>query len=126
MITVLDKKHWHFGGGNLPGQGCTGQVTKCADADGIVFYVRENLNAISSFQISSGERWGDKCGKRPRRERQSLELFAPDDQWDRLAMLVNQLDPLHRPVLKNREFSDLFVNDIFSNNPSSRRWNRWW
>ena len=81
-MKVLDKTNWTIavgGGGYCPAPGLEGQVTKC-EHEGVVFYMRENITAVSSFNMSSGERWGIKIGKSPSPSRQSLELAAPPDK----------------------------------------------
>jgi hypothetical protein len=109
-IKVLGVSCWEFGQSNLKGSsGLTGQVTRC-EYQGIVFYVRENVNATPAFNISSGERWGDKVGRKPSRFRQSLELLAPELHWEEIAQLVRQADTLGRPVLRNKLFNRAFID----------------
>lgn len=105
MITVIETSRWIFGQGNIRGaDGLIGQVTRC-ELDGVEFYVRENVTAISSFQISSAERMGDKVGRKPSSRRQSLELLAPADKWEEISQAVKQTDTLKRPVLHNAGFT---------------------
>lgn len=114
LINVLQVGSWVFGQSNLAGStGLIGQVTRC-ELDGVEFYVRENVTAIPSFQISSAERMGDKVGRKPSRRRQALELLAPADRWDEIAAEVKRADRLGRPVLLNRSFTWSWASSIFT------------
>lgn len=104
-IEILDTAVWIFGQSNMSSGGLVGQVTKCK-CNETIFYVRENVRAVPSFQVSSGERWGDKNGTgKPRRSRWNLDLLAPDLYWDEFAKLVHENDGLKRPVMKARDFT---------------------
>lgn len=94
-----------FGQSNMGGtSGLIGKVTKCM-IKGVVVYTREMANGIDSFQISSGERWGDKVGHTPSKARQALELCAPAEVWDEIAEVVKAADQVKRPVRKNKLFT---------------------
>ena len=69
------------------------------------FYTRENINGINSFCINSGERWGDKTGKKPRNIRQTLELCCNPSFYSMIAPLIREDDPFHRPVWKNKNLT---------------------
>lgn len=103
-IEVLRTGIWTTGRNNQSMDSLGLQITLC-QYDNIVFCVRENINGIPSFNISAGERWGDKTSKRPRPARQSLELLAPADVWEKIADLVKANDPHKRPVLRNTRFT---------------------
>ena len=77
------------------------------------FYTRENINGINSFCINSGERWGDKTGKKPRKCRQTLELCCDPVFYNKIAPLVHKLDPLKRPVKANRNFTFTWAEKQF-------------
>jgi hypothetical protein len=112
-IQVLSITWWHHGQSNFGGStGLSSQVTKCCH-QGVVFYVRENVNGIPSFNISSGERWGDKIGRKPRMDRQVLELACPPEYFDQLADLVRSADPLGRPVTANNRFTVQWAEMFF-------------
>lgn len=116
MIEVLKIYRWHFAMNNMQEGGLTAQVSYCR-SDNIYFYVRENVNGIDSFHISSGERWGDKSGNKPSRSRQVLELFVPQaEQWQLIAGLVREIDTLDRPVLANRLFNQQWILDFVNKN----------
>jgi hypothetical protein len=103
---------WIFGQSNLGGSsGLIGRVVKLQLEDGLVVYTRETLRGIDSFSISSGERWGDKAGKVPRKERQALDLWAPADRWEEVAAIVKDLDPLRRPVMRNKNFTPAWAEE---------------
>ena len=104
MIQVLHTDIWIFSQNSCRTGGQVGQITACK-FEQTVFYTRENINGIDSFFISSGERMGDKTDKVPRKERQVLELVAPDDKWNDIAAIVYNLDPLKRKVIKNEHFN---------------------
>jgi hypothetical protein len=90
---------------NNPHGGLEGLLTKCR-FDGIVFYVRENIACPGGhFHVSAGERMGWKQGRLSRRHAQILELAAPEDDWNRIATTVHEVDRLKRPVRKNRRFT---------------------
>ena len=95
----------HWGGLGNPHGGLEGKLTKCC-LNKTVFYVRENI-AVSGghFYVSAGERMGWKQGRLSRRHTQILELAAPEEEWERLAKVVQQEDGLHREVRRNRQFS---------------------
>lgn len=113
-MKVIATTTWKFGQDNRAMGGLIGQVTAC-EHEGVKFFVRENVTALPSFEISSGERWGDKRGAKPAPRRQSLELFLPPQRahhwqcWQELAAVVKSLDPLGRPVLPNRNFNKTFI-----------------
>lgn len=113
-MEVLQTAPWYFGQANVDknGTGLTGQLSKCRH-DGVVFYVRENVNQSESFLVSSGERWGDKTGARPSKRRQVLEISAPMPHVKALAVLVAKADALKRPVLINRRFTAQWAEDYF-------------
>jgi hypothetical protein len=113
MIEVLETGSWIFGQNNMSEGGLIGQLTMCR-LDGIVFYTRENVNGISSFYISSSERQGDKAGNTPRASRQTLELFAPDIFWESIAQAVKEVDPMKRPVIKNKLFNRKWIDEHFT------------
>lgn len=113
IIEVLDKAPWIFSQDNMSNGGLIAQVTKCKIND-VIFYVRENVNGVNSFEISSGERWGDKAGSKPSRHRQVLELYAPEPVWEILKKAVEREDGLKRKVFKNRNFNEAFVTKIFT------------
>lgn len=111
-MQVLAIGFWEFGGGIMPGQKLIGQITKCR-IDGVLCYVRENLDGRMSFYISSGQRWAEKGGnyadRGPMANRQILELVAPSLEWDRITALVHRADRLKRPVRRNRTFTKLWA-----------------
>lgn len=113
-IKVIEKTTWRFAKSNCGEGGLIGQVTKCR-FDGITFYVRENVNGIDSFLISSGERLGDKTGKNPVKSRQVLELFAPKKFWPFLMKKIAETDSLKRPVFPNKKFNKKFIQQVFNN-----------
>lgn len=104
MITVFKSTQWHHGQTNCGTGGLSSQLTHC-QYNGIQFYVRENVTGIPSFLVSSGERWGDKTGSKPRQSRQVLELLAPEKHFEVIKQAVLIADALHRPVLKNNAFT---------------------
>lgn len=109
MFKVIKTFYWHHRTTNTGTGGLTSQVTICQYKD-ILFFVRENINGISSFLISSGERWGDKVGlKRIRKERQTLELLCREDKWEEIAVMIHEVDEYHRPVLRNERFTENWV-----------------
>ena len=113
MVRVVGRSFWTFGQTNMSTGGLQGQLTHCIYQDRIPFYVRENVNGIPSFLISSSERWGDKTGKRPRKERMVLELCAPPKFWQAIAEVVHLTDTLKRPVLPNGRFNKKFIREHF-------------
>lgn len=114
MIIVVEKYDWYFGKTNCGDGGQVGQVTRCQFND-IEFWVRENINGIHSFYVSSGERLGDKIGRsKTRNSRQVLELLCPFYCWDLIARHVHEADPLHRPVTRNRLFNKNFLKGIIA------------
>lgn len=105
MITVQDTSSWYYGKANIAGSsGLVGQVTKC-EYEGVIFFVRENTNNIPSFLISSSVRYGDKAGSKPSKARQCLELAAPEHNWEAIAEIIRQTDPMKRPVNRNKSFN---------------------
>ena len=80
------------------------------DGTGITFFVREGISGINSFLISSNERWGDKAGSRPSKQKQVLELFAPAQYWQSIKELVEEADGLQRRVYFNKNFSQKFID----------------
>lgn len=113
-MNIIRAINFTHGKTNCQYGGQISQLTAC-ELDGVRFYVREAINNIDSFQISSAERWGDKVGmSKVRKERQCLELFAPEEHWQRLADLIHKTDILHRPVRKNRLFTMAWVNNILN------------
>lgn len=116
MLELVKYGFWNFNVDNSGhASGLVGQITHCT-FEGATFYTRENVNAIPTFLISSNERWGEKAGNKPRKERQSLELYVPNpDKWAQIVEVVKAADPLKRPVLKNREFNQKWI-DNFSKN----------
>lgn len=114
MIKVLATTSWIFSRDNCHEGGQIGQITKC-EYEGIIFYVRENINGIPSFNISSGERWGDKTGKQVRKERQSLEVCADVKHWPLISKIVKEADNLKRPVRLNIQFTKQWAESQFSN-----------
>lgn len=114
-ITVVERTSWHFGKNNCGYGGMSGQLTKCLFEDNIEFYVRENLKGIDTFLISSSERWGDKQSLgSPRKARQSLDLLAPEQHWDRIAEAVREADCHKRPVYKAKGFTWKWAEGEFS------------
>lgn len=113
MIRVVRKTFWSFGATNMSEGGLIGQLTHCIYKDQVPFYVRENVNGIPTFFISSSERWGDKTGKQPRPERMALELCAPPKYWQTIADVVHITDTLKRPVFRNSRFNKKFIQDQF-------------
>ncbi len=113
LIRVIAVNIWSFGETNTSEGGLVGQVTHCMYKNWIPFYVRESVRGIHSFFISSGERWGDKVGRKPRAARQVLELRAPGLWWQEIADAVREMDTLKRRVLPNRNFNRDFIRDIF-------------
>jgi hypothetical protein len=104
---VLAQVPWtvHWGGLNNPQGGLEGQLTMCR-LGRVVFYVRENIAFQGGhFMVSSGERMGWKQGRLSRRHLQVLELAAPEEAWDQLAAVVQEVDAQKRPVRKNRRFT---------------------
>lgn len=115
-IEFLDTTSWIFGAKTNTGVGgLVGQVTKCRWRGRVIFYVRENVRGVDSFNISSGERWGEKVGlSKPRKARWSLDLLAPDQHWEAIAKDVQEVDPHHRPVLRNSAFTTEWAEQRFS------------
>jgi|GEM_PF-5598746 hypothetical protein len=113
MIEFVDNRIWLFGQDSTSRGGLVGQVTKCRWNGEATFYVRENIRGVGSFLVSSGERWGDKNGSKPRRERWSLDLLATDDQWDVIAEQVRLVDIHHRPVLRSKSFTWTWAEELF-------------
>ncbi|MBA4019164.1 MAG: hypothetical protein C0483_18515 [Pirellula sp.] len=103
-FNVLAVGWWAWGGGVYWHQKLVGQVTKCRTLDGVTFYVRENCNAIPSFYMNAGQRWGDKI-EGVGDGRQTLELCAVAAEWDRIAELVTAADAKSRPVRLNKQFN---------------------
>lgn len=112
MIKVLNTAVWIHSQNSCSSGGLCSQVTMCEWND-IIFYVRENVNGVNSFEISSAERWGDKNGSTPARRRQTLELMAPGEHWSDIRKLVLAADPLRRPVKQNQNFNEAFIKTIF-------------
>ncbi len=50
-----------------------------------------------------------KEGRLAKRHLQVLELCAPKEAWDAIASEVKATDPMHRPVLKNRNFTECWA-----------------
>jgi hypothetical protein len=115
-IEIITTGYWHHSGANMGGivSGLSSQITICRH-EGTVFAVRENCNAIPMFNISSGERWGDKIGHRPSAKRQCLELLAPEEQWEEIAAVVKKADGLNRPVYKNNAFTFNWITKQIKN-----------
>lgn len=114
MITVHDVTKWYYGQANHgDASGLVGQVTRC-EFEGVMFFVRENTNAISSFLISSSVRQGDKTGSKPSRQRQCLELAAPADKWEKIAEQVKLADPMKRQVFRSKNFTLSTAPKFFS------------
>lgn len=114
MITIINKYTWVFGQNNCSDGGQIGQITRCR-LNGIEFWVREIINGVNSFFISSGERQGDKEGlSKVRNCRQVLELLCPPFYWDAIACEVRKTDPFHRPVKKNSLFNKSFIKKIIA------------
>lgn len=111
MITVERIGFWSFGGGVDHLQKMVGQVTVCVTRDGRRFAVRENLDSRSSFNVNSGQRWGEKSG-RISSLRQCLEVVSEDksDQTE-LVKLVEKHDTKRRPAKTNRQFTWTWLND---------------
>lgn len=79
-----------------------------------MFYVRENVAFHGGhFMVSSGERMGIKLGRLSKRHLQILELAAPDNDWNRIAAVVHEVDGLKRPVRKNRRFTIQWAERTF-------------
>ncbi len=107
-MEILAKTTWriHWGGLKHPQGGLDGQLTKCR-WNGWIFWVRENVRLFGGhFGISSGERMALKEGRLAKRHAQVLELCAPSSGWDEIALAVKAADALHRPVLRNRNFTE--------------------
>ena len=64
------------------------------------------------FHVSAGERMGWKRGRLSRRHAQLLELAAPENDWERIAAIVQAMDTLKRPVRKNRRFAGKWAEAI--------------
>lgn len=77
MIEWIKYGFWNFGNADFSHglNGMVGQVTHCK-ADGIEFWTRENTNGVPTFLISSAERWGEKAGATPRKDRHTALYFA--------------------------------------------------
>lgn len=112
MIEIIDQTSWVFGQDNCSNGGQVALISKCRHQD-TIFYVRENINGIDSFLISSNERWGDKAGSKASKNRQVLELLAPESKWHQLSILVHQIDTHHRPVRSNKLFNMKFIREHF-------------
>jgi hypothetical protein len=104
---VVSQQGWN------PGQHLIGQLTEC-EHEGVVFWVREALDKRTLFNVSSGERRGQKVNG-PSRNRQSLELCCSEEHWERIAELVQQADALNRPVLRNRRFTRQWIDKQWTN-----------
>lgn len=115
-ITVLATARWqiHWSGCNNPGGGIDGQVTKCRLADGLVFFVRENL-ARNHFLTSSNARIAMKRGEKSGGV-EVLELCCSGGKgrWDELAELVRDVDPKHRPVRRHARFTAKWAEEALS------------
>jgi hypothetical protein len=115
MIEWIKYGFWNFGNADFSHglNGMVGQVTHCK-ADGIEFWTRENTNGVPTFLISSAERWGEKAGATPRKERQSLELYVPNpDLWDKIFEVVKANDTVPRRIMQNKQFNRAWL-DKFS------------
>lgn len=110
MIDVIESKLVTVSYGQ--GHEVLGQLTKCKWKN-IVFFVRENCNATSTFLMTSNARMGFKADKVPDHY-QSLELCAPNSFKEQLKKIVYNLDPLKRPVLFNRKFTFKWADKQFS------------
>lgn len=101
--TILNTTHWDIH------VGIVGQVTKLKINDTIA-YVRENIR-YNSFAVSSSERLGMKIrGTLPRDALQVLELAAPKQHWNEIAIVVAQIEAKQpngssRPIVKNSRFT---------------------
>lgn len=107
MIEILDSTTWriHWGGLLHPQGGLQGQLTLCRWRRW-TFWVRENIRLLGGhYHISSGERMALKEGRLAPRHLKVLELCAPKPAWTEIARTVQTEDALHRPVLRNRNFT---------------------
>jgi hypothetical protein len=117
MITVIEKYYWYHHHNIASGGGIESQLTLCS-YDGIMFWVRENINALDSFaEISSGERFGEKEGWNLRKSRQCLEVFVPA-QFERrsreIIAVVSKADTLRRPVKTNKLFNQQWIKKFLA------------
>lgn len=107
-MTLEKVRHtmWQIHTGTIQGTGgLFGQLTEF-NYKGFTVYVRESdlrVNA-NSFTTSSNERWGMKHGKSSKKN-QVLELCAPPELWQEIAMIIPELDPLKRPVMFHCKFT---------------------
>lgn len=112
---LIKYSFWNFGSADFSHglNGLVGQVTHCRFGN-ITFWTRENANGVPTFLVSAPERWGDKAGATPRKERQSLELYVPHlDSWDEIFEMVKANDSINRRIMQNREFNQAWI-DKFS------------
>jgi hypothetical protein len=85
MIEILGYSEWIYSQTITSDHGLVGQITKCKIGD-VLFYVRENSNGIDSFTINSGN--------------------------NRIAAIVKDNDSLKRAVIKSRNFSNKYIENI--------------
>jgi hypothetical protein len=119
MLEWIKYSFWNFGTADFSHgiSGQVGQVTHCK-VDGIEFWTRENTNGMDTFLISSAERWGEKAGAKPRKERQSLELYVPNPElWDKVAEVVKANDPVPRGLMQNKEFNKAWIDKFLKSGP---------
>jgi hypothetical protein len=108
--TVIFQFPWLHSQNNMSEGGQISKITVCK-WNGYFFYVREALNGIDQFNISSGERWGDKAGSVPRKARQTLEVLGPHWLQETIFNIVKLNDPLGRPVKWNRQFTTAWLEE---------------
>lgn len=104
MIEVIATGEWQPHHGIVGTQtGSVGRVTKFV-IDGVICYVRENFCKANSFEMSANARMGLKKGG-VNGSTQILELIVPKGDWSAVADQVSAIDPLKRPVRRNRNFT---------------------
>lgn len=111
MIKVIQQWAWEQGQNNTADGGLVGLLSLC-DMRGVKFWVRENV--VKGFEMSSGERWGDKRGATPAKHRQILEVHIDAKISERsmqiLRALVRRADAHHRPVHPNKAFNQKWID----------------
>lgn len=119
-LEVISSFFWIHYQNNMSEGGLVMQVTSCRIGN-VEFYVRENINGVDSFMISSGERQGDKAGRKPSLKRNILEQSAPSAYWNEIASVVRKNDTLNRPVKRNRMFTRDWVYALIKEENLTRR-----
>lgn len=110
MLKVIQQCDWSPWSGLNNADGLVGKLTHC-ESNGVQFFVRENTK-YDSFALNAGARIAMKQGRGPR-GLAVLELCAADGAWDELAATITALDPMSRPVRRNRLFTKAWALDQF-------------